>query len=202
MPKLVVSVLISLDGYYEGPGKKLAPMPFEDAFNTHNLELLQRAGTLVYGSTWFGDNWATWSAVAADDAQNERDHEIARLVLSLDALVVSDSLTIDPDAPWAPTTRVVSRADAPAEISRLKQGQGGDLLMFGSATTWNPLLDHGLVDELIVLVGPAMLGAGSSLYSGPGAELRLLGAEVLPGAQLVKLHYAAHQAEGGSAMSS
>ena len=52
MPKLIVSVLTSLDGYYEGPDKDLASMPFEDAFNTHNLGLLQRAGTLVYGSTW------------------------------------------------------------------------------------------------------------------------------------------------------
>ncbi|WP_163507139.1 dihydrofolate reductase family protein [Fodinicola acaciae] len=47
----------------------------------------------------------------------------------------------------------VSRAEAPKEIARLKQGSGGDLLMFGSATTWNPLLAEGLVDELIVLVG-------------------------------------------------
>jgi hypothetical protein len=57
MPKLIVSVLTSLDGYYEGPDKDLASMPFEDAFNTHNLGLLQRAGTLVYGSTWFPGNW-------------------------------------------------------------------------------------------------------------------------------------------------
>jgi len=47
MAKLVVSVLTSLDGYYEGPGEDLAPMPFEDAFNDHNLHLLERTGTLV-----------------------------------------------------------------------------------------------------------------------------------------------------------
>jgi hypothetical protein len=35
MPKLIVSVLTSLDGYYEG--KDLSSIPFEDAFNTHNL---------------------------------------------------------------------------------------------------------------------------------------------------------------------
>ena len=194
MANLKVSVLTSLDGYYEGPGKDLAPMPFEDAFNTHNLELLRQAGTLVYGSTWFEDNWTTWSAVAADYSQNERDHEIARLVLSLDAVVVSDSLTIDPEAPWAATTRVVARADAAAEITRLKQSQSADLLMFGSGTTWNPLLDHGLVDELIVLVGPAVLGAGSPLYSGPGAGIRLIDAQALPGSQLVRLRYAAGRA--------
>ena len=195
MRRLVVSVLTSLDGYYEGPGKDLTPLPFEDAFNTHNLQLLQRASTLIYGSTWFQDNWASWSAVTADENHNERDHEIARLVLSLNSLVISDSLTIDPEAGWAATTTVVSRADAPAAITRLKQGDGGDLLMFGSATTWNPLLDQGLVDELIVLVGPALIGGGSPLYSGSGAALRFVGADVLDDSQLVALRYKPQQAQ-------
>lgn len=164
-------------------------MPFEDAFNTHNLGLLRRAGTIVYGSTWFRDNWDHWSAIAADESQSARDREIAALVTSLDAVVISDSMTVEPDAPWALTTRVVSRADAAAEVARLKQDVGGDLLMFGSATTWNPLLQHGLVDELIVLVGAALLGDGSKLYSGPRAGLHLLDAKVLPDSQLVELRY-------------
>ncbi len=189
MPQLVVSVLTSLDGYYEGAGKDLSPMPFEDAFSTHNLDRLQRTSTLVYGSTWFRDNWEAWSAVAADPAQNARDHEIARRVLAMDTVVISDSMTVDPEAPWAATTRVVSRATAAEEIQRLKDGGGGDLLMFGSATTWNPLLERGLVDELIVLVGAALLGDGSKLYSGSRAGLELIGARVLPDSQLVELRY-------------
>jgi dihydrofolate reductase len=194
MRKLVVSVLTSLDGYYEGPGQDLSSMPFEDAFNTHNLDLLRRASTLIYGSTWFHHNWETWSAVAADASQNERDHEIAERVTSIEAVVISDSMVIDPGAPWARTTRVVRRANAPGEIARLKEGSGSDLLMFGSATTWNPLLERGLVNELIVLVGAALLGAGSKLYTGPRAGLRLLEARVLPGSQLVELRYDANPA--------
>lgn len=120
MRKLIVSILTSLDGYYEGPGKDLSGMPFEDAFNTHNLELLGRAGTLVYGSTWFEDNWNAWTAVAADESANDRDHEIASIVTSIDAVVISDTLVIDSDAPWAANTRVVPRADGAAEIERLK----------------------------------------------------------------------------------
>lgn len=158
----MVSVLTSLDGYYQGPDADLTTMPFEDAFNTHNLALLEDAGTLVYGSTWFTDNWAAWTAVTADPTASERDHRTAELVTTLDAVVISDSLHIALDAPWAATTRVVPRAAAAAEIARLKRGDGGDLLVFGSATTWNPLLAQGLVDELIVLVGPALLGGRST----------------------------------------
>lgn len=165
-------------------------MPFEDAFNDHNLELLRRAGTLVYGSRWSRENWNSWSAVAADDTANDRDHEIARIVTSTDSLVISDSLAIASNDPWAETTRVVPRAEGPAEIERLKQAGRGDLLMFGSATTWNPLLELGLVDELIVLVGAGLMGEGTSLDTGtarPG--LRLIDAEVLSGSELVRLRY-------------
>jgi len=187
--KLVVSVLTSLDGYYEGAGKDLSLMPFEDAFNDHNLGLLRRAGTMIYGSRWFSTNWAHWSAVLADASSSERDRQIAELVTSLNAVVVSDSTTADANAPWAATTRIVSRAEAPDEIARLKHGNGGDLLMFGSSTTWNPLLRQGLVDELIVLVGPALLGEGSTVFAGPRTGLRLLEARVLPDSQLVLLRY-------------
>ncbi|WP_295012630.1 dihydrofolate reductase family protein [uncultured Microbacterium sp.] len=191
MRKLVVSVLTSLDGYQQGPGGDLRPMPFEDAFNTHNLDLLRTAGTLVYGSTWFRENLAAWSAVAADDSASDRDKEIARRVLAMDALVISDSLSVSPEDPWAATTRVVARADGPAEIRRLKEQDGGDLLMFGSATTWNPLLEAGLVDELIVLVGAALLGDGVPFYRGGRVGLRLRSARILAPSQLVELRYAA-----------
>ena len=176
----MVSVLTSLDGYFEGPGHDLSPIPFEDAFNAHNLELLRRAGALVYGSTWFHNNWETLSAVAADTSQSDRDHEIAELVTSMDAVVISDSMKVEPGDPWAASTRVVPRAEGAQEIASLKQGSGGDLLMFGSATTWAPLFEQRLVDELIVLVGAALLGDGSKLYSGSGAGLRLLGLECCP----------------------
>lgn len=128
--------------------------------------------------------------MAADDSANDRDHEIARHVTTLDSLVISDSLTPESDAPWAATTRMVSREDAPAEIRALTAVGDRDLLMFGSGTTWNPLLEEGLVDELIVLVGAGLSGGGSPLYSGaPHPDFTLLDAVVLPGSELVRLRY-------------
>lgn len=189
MRRLLVSTLTSLDGYYEGPGKDLGSMPFEDAFDAHNLELLRGADLIVYGSTWFRENWAFWSAIDADESRSDRDREIAYLVLTREAVVISDSFSVDRADPWAATTRVVSRAEGPAEVDRLKQGDGGDIVMFGSATTWNPLFERGLVDELIVLVGPALLGDGSKLYRGSPAGLELSSARVVPGSQLVELRY-------------
>lgn len=188
--RFVVSVLTSLDGYYEGPGHDLSGMPFEDAFNTHNLELLRETNTVVYGSTWFPNNFRHWSAIADDPSSGSRELETAKLVTSLDSLVISDSMTIGAGDPWSPTSYVVARSDAAEEIARLK-ASGRNLLMFGSATTWNPLLSQGVVDEVNVLVGAALLGAGAKVYSGERAGLRLIEASVLPDSELVKLRYCA-----------
>ncbi len=189
MSRLVVSVLTSLDGYFQGPDGDLSVMPFEDAFNTHNLELLSTAGTLAYGSTWFAENWDFWSAVAVDASANKREHDIAHFVTTLPKLVISDSMAADPDAAWTQTTRIIPRTAAPAELTRLKEQGDGDVVMFGSATTWNPLLELGLVDELIVLVGAALLGAGNKLYAGSRAGLRLVDVSILPESEIVKLRY-------------
>ncbi|WP_456285737.1 dihydrofolate reductase family protein [Microbacterium sp. JZ70] len=189
MRRLIVSVLVSADGFFEGPEHDLAVMPVEDAFNDHNLDLLRSADTIVYGSRWFRLNWDTWAAVAESDDSGARDREIAARVLALEAIIVSDSFAVRPEDPWAATTRVVPRAEATAEIARLKQAEGRDIIMFGSSTTWNPLLAHGLVDELILLVGPALVGGGSPLYRGAPAPLLLRGARVLPGSQLVAITY-------------
>ena len=186
--RFVVSVLTSLDGYFEGPGGDLSPMPFEDAFTTHNLELLRQADTVVYGSTWFPNNFRHWSAIAEDPESGRRELDTAGLITTLGSLVISDSMIIGPGDPWAPTSCVVARDDAPAEITRRK-ANGESLLTFGSATTWNPLLTAGVVDELIVLVGAAMLGDGSKMYTGERAGLRLLEASVVPDSDLVKLRY-------------
>jgi hypothetical protein len=42
--------------------------------------------------------------------------------------------------PWTTTTEVVPRAAARDRIRELRADDGGDILCFGSLTTWNPLL--------------------------------------------------------------
>ncbi|MFD1722100.1 dihydrofolate reductase family protein [Amnibacterium endophyticum] len=188
MRRYVVSVCVSIDGFQEGVDGDLSVMPFDDGFSRHNVELLRRASTVVHGGRGF-DGGAYWAAVLQDDAQPPIEHEIARLNEGLEHVVVSDSVEVDPSWPWADATRVVPRAEAIEAVRRMKGGDGGDLVTYGSATTWSPLLEAGLVDELHVLVGPAVLGGGGPAYRGDRVPLRLLDATALPDSQLVRLRY-------------
>jgi len=189
MAKLIVSILSSLDGYCAGPGGALAGLPMDTAFGIHNLECMRRAGTLLFGATTFPMFEAYWPHVDRGPGSEPVQREIAERVAAARKLLVSDSLGVRPDSPWA-DTEVIRRAQAPERIAQLKAVPGPDLLIYGSHLLYNGLLSHGLVDELHLLVGNVLLGQGVPTFE-PGLAQRwvLLGQRRLPGSDTVALHY-------------
>jgi dihydrofolate reductase len=194
MSKLIVSQIMSLDGCLAGPGGTLDRLPMGAAFDQHNLELLRRAGTLVFGRTTFGLFEGYWPQVARDAEAEPVQREIATRVRAARKLVVSDSLVPGPDAPW-PDTEVVRRAASRARVRALKAAPGPDLLIYGGTKVWQDLFAAGLVDELHLLVGNVVLGAGVPVFApgdaaGIGQRMSLLDQRRLPGSEIVALHYA------------
>jgi dihydrofolate reductase len=68
------------------------------------------------------------------------------------------------DVSWE-NTRLVE-GDVAKQVSRLKQGKGSDILIFGSGTIVQQLTAEGLIDEYLFAVTPVILGAGKSLFNG------------------------------------
>jgi len=86
--------------------------------------------------------------------------EFADKMNSMPKVVVSSTLT-DPE--WNNTT--VLDGDVVEGVTALKQGDGGSILVGGSATLVHTLLDHDLVDELRLMVFPVAIGAGRRAFS-------------------------------------
>ncbi len=68
------------------------------------------------------------------------------------------------------------RLDGIAAIRALKDSDGPDLLIQGSSTLYPPLLAAGLIDELVLMTFPILLGTGKRLFGDgtPPRALRLL----------------------------
>jgi len=67
---------------------------------------------------------------------------------------------------WGPFEAVVpGGADIVESIRRIKSQDGTDLLLFGSSTLTSAVLEHGLADEVVLLVDPVLLGVGKRLFA-------------------------------------
>jgi dihydrofolate reductase len=200
MRKLIVANMMSVDGYFEGPGKNVMALPIDGFFDEHNLERLRAADTLLLGATTYMGMKGFWPAVAdapgvspavaANPGVADLHRETGMRNGEIRKVVVSDSLSEDDTAPWTTTTTIVRRADAHRVVAELKDQPGKDVLTFGSGTLWNDLLVAGLVDELYLMVGAGVLGGGTPAFGeGTVASLRLLDTRRRDGSDSILLRY-------------
>jgi len=174
MRKLIVTNIVSLDGYYTGPDNNVMVLPMDGAFDLYNVERLRAADTLLLGRTSYLGFKSYWPPVAGDPSASPTHRETSERTSEVDKVVVSDSLTSDETEPW-PNTRMVRRADAHDAVAELKRQPGRDILVFGSRTLWSDLLAHDLVDELHLMIGAVVLGGGTQAFDGkPPGSLELL----------------------------
>jgi dihydrofolate reductase len=60
---------------------------------------------------------------------------------------------------------ILIKGDVGPEVAKLKRQRGHDIVVFGSATLVQTLLRHKLVDELLLVVHPLVLGSGKRLFT-------------------------------------
>jgi dihydrofolate reductase len=149
-------MVVTLDGYYEGPNGEFDWPNVDDEFNEFAISQIDDIDTLLFGRATYEGMASYWPTPAAV----EDDPVVAGRMNSIPKIVFSASLD---RADWQ-NTRLVK--DSAAEtIAELKQQSGKALAFFGSPTLTASLIEAGLVDELRVMVHPILLGAGKSLFS-------------------------------------
>lgn len=196
MRKLIVTTIVSLDGYCEGPGGNVLALPMDFSFDAYCAERLRAADVLLLGARTYAMFRSFWPEVADNPAATPEQREISRRDNAIQKVVVSDGLTAGETAPWTETTRIVGRAGAYERIAELKREGDGDVLVFGSRTLWTGLLAAGLVDELHLMIGPVVLGGGTPAFAeAKAAPLRLVGTRSWPGSHNLLVRYDARPAD-------
>jgi len=164
MRKLVVTTFLSLDGVMEQPSWT-APY-WNDEIAKFKAEETLASDALLLGRVTYQGFAAAWPG--SDDEGAAYFNGVRKYVVST---------TLD-KAEW--NNSVLIKDDVVAEITRLKQQDGQDLIVHGSATLVQTLMQHDLVDSYRLLVYPVVVGSGKRLFKeGTAATLKLVEARAL-----------------------
>lgn len=120
---------------------------------------LAGAEALLFGRRTWQTMAAAWPGRAGDPFA-DRMNGIPKYVVS--RTLGDDELT------WNNTTRIPGE-EAVAHLRKLRETDGGDLVVMGSPTLARTLLSEGLADELRLIVMPVILGGGKTFFPADGA---------------------------------
>ena len=84
-------------------------------------------------------------------------------------------------------------------VRRIKAQDGPDLILWGSSTLASPLLEHGLADEVLLIVYPVLLGTGKRFFAEgtPARAFELLGSQAMPSGVILNTYKVAGPLKGG-----
>jgi dihydrofolate reductase len=153
MGKLTATCFITLDNVVQDPHLWSGDYQSEDT-GSLNDSVLREADAMVLGKTTYEGFAAAWPSRSGDPFSDKFN--------SMPKYVVSTTLET---ADWNNST--ILSEDPFARIRELKAGQ--NLLTWGSPSLVQGMLREGLVDELVLLYSPIVLGEGKRLF-GEGAR--------------------------------
>jgi dihydrofolate reductase len=177
--RIVAWTSLTLDGYTSGPeGTSGDSWLYEHAGRPATAEyfegIFRGADTIVLGRTNYEGFYSVWPGITRDEATDPRTRDLGRWLDATEKVVVSRTLT---DAPWE-NSRITR--DLAAEIERLRQAPGRDVLVINSASVIAELLRLDLVDDLRLAIVPVLVGGGLRLFpDGVTARFRTAGVTAL-----------------------
>jgi dihydrofolate reductase len=171
MSKLIVSEFVSLNGVIEAPGGEPthphSGWTFESIYGDDHYAYkqteIEEAESLLLGRLTYEGFSAAWP---------ERDDPFADKINSMPKYVVSSTLT----APEWENTTVLS-GDPIESVGRLKESDGGPILVNGSAQLVHALTEAGLVDEFRAMIHPVLIAGGLRMFPDPDQLQKLRLAE-------------------------
>jgi dihydrofolate reductase len=100
---------------------------------------------------------------------------------------------------WSPFEGV--GPDLVEDVRRIKAQNGQDLILSGSSTLTSTLLEHGLADEVVLLVYPVLLGTGKRIFANetPPRAFELASTKALPSGIIINAYKAAGPLRGRAA---
>jgi dihydrofolate reductase len=182
MRKVIANEFMSLDGVVQAPGGADEDTSggfehggwhmryFDELSQKWVLESIVEAGGFLLGRRTYEIFAAYWPKAP------EEEQVIAQPLNTKPKYVASTTLTEPLE--WQNST--VLQGDIAEAVAALKQEDGADVHVIGSAELVRTLIEQGLVDEFRLMIDPLLLGGGKRIFRDDGSlrTLRLVHSEV------------------------
>lgn len=174
MRKIIVSEFVTIDGVMEDPGGSEKTKRGGWAFqfergpegDKFKLDEVMESEAMLLGRITYEGFSEAWPA---------REGGFADKMNNMPKYVISKTLK---KAEWA-NTKVINN-NIVEEIAKIKAQPGGDILVAGSRTLVDTLMQHNLVDEYRLMVYPVILGSGKRLFEDGSNRIALKLTEARP----------------------
>jgi dihydrofolate reductase len=166
--RLFVSMIVSLDGYIEGPNHELDWFAEENQqFQQYADEMIDSVGVALYGRRAYELMLQYWPN-AEVNPRSPTDLSFARRMNALPKIVLSRTLK---HAKWSNTSIV--RDNVQETLTALKEQPGKPIVAWAGSALVATLTRLNLVDEYRLIVCPVLLGGGTPYFSDPQLKPKL-----------------------------
>jgi dihydrofolate reductase len=159
MRKIIVSEMVTLDGFFAGPKGEIDWHVVDEEFNQYAIELLNTVDTILFGRVTYQLFESYWPAAAMNPSTSKSDLAIAHKINNITKIVFSKTMD---KVEW--NNARLAKEVIQEEIAKMKRQPGKDMVIFGSGSIVSTFTQLGLIDEYRIIVNPVVLGNGKQLF--------------------------------------
>ncbi|QBD76824.1 dihydrofolate reductase [Ktedonosporobacter rubrisoli] len=170
MRKIISTMWVTLDGFIAGLNNEMdwVGESYDEAMGKYESDLVNSADTLLLGRVTYQSFAGSWPHVPNNPDAPEEEKAYARTLNAMRKIVFSRTFE---SVEWNNSTLV--KEVVPAEIERLKQEPGRNIIIYGSASLVRTLTSFSLIDEYQLLIHPVILGQGKPFFQGIKDQVKL-----------------------------
>ena len=157
MRKLRLQVQISVDGCIAGPNNEMDWLVWDDKYIKYVNDITESVDTIIMGRKMVDGFIPYWTDVMnkPDDPMNA----LAKKMIEIPKVVFTKTLN---KPRWINTD--IATGDLKDEITKLKNQNGRDIIVYGGVSFDSSLIKEKLIDEFYLFVNPVVIGNGKTIF--------------------------------------
>lgn len=176
---------VSLDGFVAGPNGEMDWINVDDEIFDFVPTLTENADTALYGRVTYEMMESYWPTAGEQPNASKHDIEHSAWYKNVSKIVLSKTMSDE-----GLDNTIVLCDELADNITKIKDQDGKNILIFGSPSASNSLLSLGLIDEFWLFVNPILLGHGMPLFTADieTTKLKLIESKTFS-CGVIALHY-------------